>query len=82
MAQLKIDAWDIAELFGLQYTGFEEYTDKYGDANYGYNFEFHGKKLSVNEWQYSGADEAKNAVAANLLLELGRNLVVDVNKVV
>jgi hypothetical protein len=74
MASVQVTAWDVAELLGLRYGGFKEYTDKYGDTSYGHVFRFHGKTVEVNEYVYDSEREALEGVSQELLTKLGEHL--------
>jgi hypothetical protein len=74
MANIKISAWDVAEAVGLTYIGNVERQDKYGYYSYVYEFDFHGKVISKYEGCYDSEAEAKERVAEELLLEIGKKL--------
>lgn len=65
MATVKISAWDVAELLGLQFIGSEPF-------GCNYLFELHGKRLvEVDGWD---DETAKERMAGRLLTKLGENL--------
>lgn len=70
MANVKIDAWDIAEALGLRYVK-EEYDEYHSQCVHKYDF--HGKEIVDACWRSDTAD-SKEGIAQDLLREIGKSL--------
>jgi hypothetical protein len=67
MASVQISKWDVAQVLGLRYMGCEH------DATYQYqyDFDFHGKKLSVKEDYCTVSDrDTANEYAAEIVIDM------------
>lgn len=76
MAKVDISKWDVAEAFGLEYSGYGE-VEKDGYLQYFHKFELLGKPwMNVFEdWEVNGSVTAKEK-AAKIFLERIAKLVV------
>lgn len=79
MAKIEISAWEIAEKFGLCYTGLVETTNKWHEQVDYYTFDFHNKKIKIEEnfYQYSELSHYQERAAEIVLFNIGRALAED-----
>lgn len=75
MANVNINAWDVAQAMGLRYMGCEHD----GNYQYAYEFSFNGKQILVKEDYYNVSDrDTANEYAAEKLFEtLAKVVVID-----
>lgn len=76
MAKIEIGCWEIAEKFGLCFTGIEETIGKFHEEVDYHVFDFHGKTIKIEESYYTRSEDMdyKERAAEIVLFNIGRLL--------
>lgn len=80
MANVQISKWEVAEMFGLEYLGEIEVTDKWHDTGYAYQFKFRDGGtflIDQNGYDADNLEQGKEWAAEKVLAALGKLIVVN-----
>lgn len=72
MATVEISNWKVAKMFGLEYLGEADIKDEHGDMRHMYYYDFHGKDVDIEGWQFECEEDAHEEAAKVVLTAIGK----------